>query len=136
MAITYDLSSSDPATVRLARVRLELDDTRDGTGPRPDGRNLSDAEIGVWLAAEADDPLRAAAAACAMLSRAWSREANTQVGQRKEDLAAVAQAWATRGQELRAAAGGGGPGAAFTTGWSRDDGYARGAWSRDWRREP
>lgn len=124
---SYDLASANPAIVRISRVRLEIGDELEGAGVRPDERNLSDEEIAVWLAAEDDVPLRAAAAACEALSRIWARVANLTVGQRKEDLAAVAAAWAARGKELRGQVGGGGGDGGtfgFSSGWTRDDGYA------------
>lgn len=128
MTVTYDLSSSDAATVRRSRVRLELGDETVGAGVRPGGGNLTDAEIDVWLAAEEHDPLRATAAACEALSRIWSTQANLTVGPRKEDLAAVASAWAARAKELRAQVGGGGStGGAFSGGFCRHDGYSEAA---------
>lgn len=123
---TYNLQHSDPQIRRVSRVRLELGDETASAGVRPSGANLSDEEIGIWLAEEGDDPLRATAAACEALSRIWATAANIQVGQRKEDLAAVSAAWAKRGQELRAAVGGSAGesgGGSFSVGFVRADGY-------------
>jgi len=55
-AFTNDLGSD------IGRVRFELDDTVEGMGPRPDDRNLRDAEIQMLLDREGS-VMRAVAAA-------------------------------------------------------------------------
>ena len=43
MAFTYDVSTS------LGQLRLAIGDTKLNEGPRPDGTNYTDAELGVFL---------------------------------------------------------------------------------------
>ena len=122
MTFTYNLASSDPATLNVSLVRLELGDTTDGSGVRPDNSNLTDEELAVWLAREEDDVLRAAAAACEALSRMWANAADLAIGPRHEALGAVSERWATAAMRLRRRRGG--TGSSFSTGFTRSDGYA------------
>jgi hypothetical protein len=100
MAFTYDL------TTDTGKVRLELGDTTgDGRGGvRPDGQNLQDEEIAVWLSREGG-VMRAVAAACEALSRQWSIIADTSSGPLSESAGAVAGKWAERARGLRDAYG-------------------------------
>jgi len=50
MAFFYD----DALTENRDKVRFSLGDTERNRGPRPDGRNFSDAEIAYLLTAESD----------------------------------------------------------------------------------
>ena len=115
MAFTYDL------TTDTGKVRLELGDTTAGAGIRPDGSNLQDEEIAVWLSREGD-VMRAVAAACEALSRQWSTIADTQSGPLSESAGAVAGKWAERGKALRGTYGyGAETGSAFVGGFIRED---------------
>ena len=62
MSFTYYLSSTNATTAALARVRLEIGDTVEGAGVLPDGGNLTDEEITVYLTDHADQKLPAAGA--------------------------------------------------------------------------
>jgi hypothetical protein len=98
MAFTYDL------TTDTGKFRLELGDTTAGAGIRPDGSNLQDEEIAVWLSREGG-VMRAVAAACEALSRQWSIIADTSSGPLSESAGAVAGKWAERARGLRDAYG-------------------------------
>lgn len=113
--------TNDPDT-DLGKVRLELGDDVDGEGVRPDGSNLTDAQLQVWLDRE-ESVMRATAAACEALARQWARLANITIGARKEDLGAVSEQWAKQAYRLREQYGGGGSGG-FAIGMQRADGYA------------
>lgn len=98
MTFTYSL------TTDTGKVRLEIGDVTSGAGVRPDGSNLQDEEIAVWLARE-DTVMQAVAAACEALSRQWAAVANTASGPLREDAGEVAGKWAQRAKELRSAYG-------------------------------
>ncbi len=98
MSFTYNLSND------TGKVRLEIGDVTSGAGVRPDGSNLSDEEIAVWLTREGT-AMRAAAAACEAMSRQWAIVANTASGPLREDADSVAGKWAQRAKELREAYG-------------------------------
>lgn len=98
MSFTYDLTTS------IGAMRLELGDTSDGRGVRPDGANLQDEELQVWLTREGS-VMRAVAAACEALSRQWSNIADTSSGPLSESAGAVAGKWAERGAALRSTYG-------------------------------
>jgi len=115
MAFTYDLSTD------LGMTRLLIGDTTENSGPKPDGTNLSDAEITALYTREGNDVGRTAAACCEVLARFWARAADIQVGPRREDLSQVAERWAQQAKELRAQYGGGAT--TFSVGWDRTDGY-------------
>lgn len=123
MAFSYDLASADAQTVLISQVRLEIGDTVNGTGIKPDGSNLTDAEIGVWLSRTGDSVLGAAAAACQALSRMFAGRVDIEnLGARRSN-AQAAKAWAERAKELTQQAGTiGTPG--FAIGAGRNDGYA------------
>lgn len=121
MTFTYNLASTDGDTLNIAKVRLELGDTTSGSGVRPDGSNLGDEEIAVWLDREADDVMRATAAACEALSRQWATIADITVGPRREALGKVAERYAERAEQLREQYGG--LTKVFTAGFNRQDGY-------------
>lgn len=105
MTFTYNLASNDANLVLISKVRLELGDTVANAGVRPDGSNLTDEEIRIWLTDEANDISQTVARAAAALSNIWTNVANITVGPRKEDLGSVAKAWADRAKEAGPAAG-------------------------------
>ncbi len=114
MAFTYD------TTTDLGKLRFEIGDTTSGTGVKPDGTNLTDAELTLLLTREGTVGL-ATCAVCEILARHWSRMASVTVGARSETMADVAKAWAERAKELRVQYGGSATG--FITDLLRDDAY-------------
>lgn len=113
MPITVDL------TTQIGQVRLEIgdDDDAEGHGKRPDGRNLSDQAITLWLTraslfqgAGDNQVLLAAAFACEQLARDWATVSNITAPSRSESAGDVAAKWAERARALRHAVAGGGGG--------------------------
>jgi hypothetical protein len=107
MAFTYDL------TTETGKLRLEIGDEIQGKGTKPNGANFEDAELAYFLGkftgTEAQVQL-AAAYACEVLARQWSRHAGTLAigsGEYSEAFR-QADAYAARAAELRAEHGGGG----------------------------
>lgn len=105
MTFTYDLANADAAKVLISKVRLELGDTVANAGVRPDGSNLTDEEIRIWLTDEANDISQTVARAAAALANVWTTVANITVGPRREDLGSIAKAWADRAKEAGLSAG-------------------------------
>lgn len=126
MAFTYDLTSP------IGMVRLEIGDTAEGAGVKPDGDNLTDAEIQYCINGEGTDPglvKRATAAACEILARSWSNVASITLGPRREEFSGVADQWAKRAADLRdryGSAADGQVGTISTTG-RRIDGFSNAA---------
>lgn len=125
MTFTYSLGSSDSDTANIAKVRLEIGDTSNasGAGVKPDGTNLSDEEIAIWLEREGDEVMRAVASACEALARQWSRVADIAVGPRREALGQVSKRWADEAKRLREQYGGAGE-ECFSIGAIRVDGFS------------
>lgn len=90
MAFTYDLTTSRGA------VRLALNDTVSGTGPRPDGTNFTDAELDYFLTTAGSDVDAAVARACQALALAWANVASITVGPRSEQYGNISAAYAAR----------------------------------------
>lgn len=105
MSFTYNLASPDAAIVLISKVRLELGDTVANAGVRPDGSNLTDEELQVWLTEESNDISQTVARAAAALSNMWTNVANITVGPRREELGSVAKGWSDRAKEAGPAAG-------------------------------
>jgi hypothetical protein len=105
MTFTYDLSSVDENLLNISRVRLELGDTEENVGVRPNGSNLQDEEILLWLEEEANDISQTVARAAAALANMWTNIASITVGPRREELGQIAKAWADRANEAGPAAG-------------------------------
>jgi hypothetical protein len=105
MTFTYNLASADATLLAISKVRLELGDTVLNAGVRPDGSNLLDEEIRVWLTEESDDVSQTVARAASALANAWTNVASITVGPRREELGAIAKAWADRAKESGPAAG-------------------------------
>lgn len=99
MTFTYNLAAADEAEQNISIVRLELGDNIQNAGVRPDGSNLTDEEIAIWLEKESDDIDAAVGRACAALAKMWTNVANITVGPRKEDLGQIAKAWADRAKD-------------------------------------
>lgn len=121
MAFTYDLSSSDATTQQIAQVRLEIGDDAEQDGARPGKKNFSDAEIEQLLDREGD-VMRAAAAACEILARQWSRVATATVGQLRTEYNHVSEMFRQQAEDLRMRYGGGSSGVAVES--VREDGYS------------
>lgn len=121
------LSDKPPAfttdvDTEIGEVRMELGDDTQGDGVRPDGANLTDAQVQKLLDREGSVML-AVAAACELLARQWTRVATISVGPRSEQLGAVAAQWQARADKLRAQYGGAGA-AGFSIGTRRTDAYS------------
>lgn len=87
MAFTYDVSTS------LGQLRLAIGDTVNGAGPRPNGTNYSDAELGVFLTpvlAAGYTYGRAVPQLLRLLANEWSNKANIAIGEYSVQYAAVA----------------------------------------------
>jgi hypothetical protein len=126
MTFTYSITSTDETILNLAKVRLELGDTESGVGVRPDGSNLSDEEITIWLAGEENDVMRTTARACEALGRMWTTVTNVTVGPRKEEFGKVSDGWKSQAKELRNLYGGSSS-TAFAIETARTDGYSEAA---------
>jgi hypothetical protein len=97
MTLTYvgDLSTD------LDKVRFYIGDTATSSGPLPSAGNFTDAELN-GLITTAGSVNKAVSAAMAAISARWASYANITVGPRKEEYAAIAEAWAKRQQEWNA----------------------------------
>lgn len=116
MAFTYDL------TMDAGKLRLEIGDSTEGTGVRPDGTNFEDDEIAYILDQEGGSLGRAVARACEMLATLWASAADLTVGPRSESLSQVATRYESRAKALRLQYGGAITGA-MAVGVIRADGY-------------
>jgi hypothetical protein len=98
MAFTYDLDTDS------GELRLAIGDTVEDTGPRPNGRNFSDAEITYFLGAGSVS--RASVQAFDALAAEWSAYAgNSRLGPTAQ-ASAQAKAYSERATELRQQLGG------------------------------
>ena len=90
MAFTYDVSTS------LGQLRLAIGDTKLNEGPRPDGANYSDAELGVFLTpviAAGYAYGRAVPQMLRLLAVEWSNRASVTIGEFSANYVAVAEAY-------------------------------------------
>lgn len=112
-------------TTDIGKVRLEIGDTDStrGRGKKPDGTNLTDAEIQYFLDEEGSVG-RATAHACEALARAWATVPDSMRGNRSDHYSDVAKAWALQAETLRRQYGGGAIGFAMAAGFKRVDGYS------------
>ena len=113
MSFTYDLNTE------VGKVRLEIGDVTTGRGILPDGSNISDEEVQVYLEREGS-VMRAVAGACEMLATRYAALADVDVGPRSESLSQISKAYRERAKELRQHYGGGS--AAFAASVNRTDG--------------
>lgn len=97
MAFTYDLSATGD-DLNISKVRLEIGDTVEDSGVLPDGSNLADDEIQLYLDAASDNIGSAVSAISTMLSRRWAGVVDVAVGPRRESLSKVSEQWAARAQ--------------------------------------
>lgn len=107
MSFTYSLSDANETNKLISKVRLEIGDTQEGLGVRPNRNqsNFTDEEIQYWLTEEDNDPMLASARACDALASAWSIIANETNGPRKIELGKVAQEWRTHADRIRSVYG-------------------------------
>lgn len=91
---TYDLANS------IGLVRLEIGDTDFEAGIRPDGTNLSDEELQVFLDREGS-VLGASAAALEVVTRLWRRRADITVGDVSRQSSQVANGLERDAKALR-----------------------------------
>jgi hypothetical protein len=107
MAFSYNLETD------VGQLRLEIGDEIEDTGIKPNGANFQDAELEYFLttyAGDTDQVMKAAAYACEVLARQWSRQAGSLAvgsGEYSESFK-QAEAFTARAKELRASFGGGG----------------------------
>ena len=101
MAFTYDL------TTDRGKVRLLCGDTVSGTGPRPDKRNFTDAEVDHFLTVEDDRINGAAAMALETLAAEWTAFAlSEREGETSFDAKTVAAEYRQQARLLRQRPGG------------------------------
>ena len=93
MTFSYDLADADETIVLISKVRLEIGDTVSGVGVKPDGSNISDEEITVWLDDEDNSVMKVVARACDALARMWALVADTTVGPRRESFSQISARW-------------------------------------------
>lgn len=128
MGFSYVLNSSDATVAAIARVRLEIGDTTEDAGILPDGSNLSDEEITVYLTEYSSSIPQTVNAIAGVLSRRWATVADVSVGPRSESLSQVSKAWATVADKL----GGSEAGTVFSLAPGRVDGYSENAESDEY----
>lgn len=96
MAFTYDL------TTNRGKVRLNLGDTVENSGPRPDKRNFSDAEIDHFISTETAGNTAATAFGFEILASEWTAYSIAErEGEVSFDAKAVADNYLTIAQEWR-----------------------------------
>ncbi len=127
MAFTYNLASADASIVLISRVRLEIGDTVNSAGVLPDGGNLTDAEIQLYLTQNGGDVALTVSSLAGVLARRWATVADVSVGPRSESLSQIAKAWERQASTLP----GGEAYGAFAMGPKRIDGYSEYAESLD-----
>ncbi len=115
MTFTYDISTD------IGKLRLEIGDTEQGSGCKPDRTNFADEELQIWLDRESS-VVGAVAASCEALARTWARLADLAIGPRRESLSQVADRYAKQANDIRELYGSGG--VTFSAGVSRIDGYS------------
>ena len=81
-------------------ARLELGDDTLGVGIMPDGANLTDEQVQVYLDREGS-VMRAVAGICEMLATRYASVADLQVGPRRESFSQISKSYATRAAQLR-----------------------------------
>lgn len=103
MAFTYDQAQ---LTQFRNRLRLRIGDVVENQGPRPDGRNFSDAELDSLKTDESSSFNGTIAAVFEILATEWSQYALTEKeGDLSFDAKGVADKYAKRAAEYRVKAG-------------------------------
>lgn len=118
MTVTYvgDLSTD------LDKARFYLNDTVEGSGPKPSDGNFSDAELNGLIAAEGSWQ-KAVAAGFETLAAAWRPLTDIRVGSRAESLSKIADGFAKDAEKWRAQYGGTAS-SVTSSAWTRVDGYS------------
>lgn len=80
MAFTYNLSDTDLDAKHISQIRLEVGDTSQDRGIKPDGTNYTDEEILHIYNNEDEVVGRAAARICEQQATAWSSVPRTMFG--------------------------------------------------------
>lgn len=93
MTFTYSLADS------AGLLRLEIGDTVEEQGVRPNGRNFSDEELAIFNAEGSVG--RASARACEVLATEWSAYAGTQRLGPMSEARSQAEAYEKRAKHLR-----------------------------------
>ena len=102
MAFTYD----EDLTTGRDKVRFDLGDTREGQGPRPDGRNFSDKEIAHLVSTETANLGAAVAKGFETLVSEWTSYAlSEREGDVAMDAKEVAKEFSKRAAEWREKSG-------------------------------
>jgi hypothetical protein len=128
---TYNLTSSDDDILVISKIRLELGDTVEGSGIKPNGENFTDDELSFLYDQEDDSVGRAVAHACEILAKSWATHVTTErVGAITENYGEVSERWANRAKELREQYGGSVD--VFVSGITRLDGYSEAADETDY----
>lgn len=78
--ITYKLTSNVPYEQAVSRIRLEIGDTVEGEGVKPEGTNFTDDELLYFYTSEGSDIGRASAKACEVLTTMWAKAVKTMFG--------------------------------------------------------
>lgn len=131
MTFSYDLADADETIVLISKVRLEIGDTVSGVGVKPDGSNISDEEITVWLDDEDNSVMKVVARACDALARMWALVADTTVGPRRESFSQISARWQKQADALKEAFGIH-SGSAFSAAVKRVDGYSESSEADDY----
>lgn len=102
MTFAYDL------TTDRGKVRLNLGDTQENAGPRPDKRNFSDAEIDYLLSAESSVIVAATAFGFEILASEWASFAiSEREGEAQYDAKGMADVYSGLANDWRSKPGGG-----------------------------
>lgn len=117
MAFTYDLGSSDAATLRLSKVRLLIPDNDS------DSYYLQDAEINYFLSEVGNAVLAAAVKACKWLARKYSQKVTFSADGMSMQHSQRAEVFAKRAAELEAEMSG----AWSSVDVNREDGFSEAA---------
>ncbi len=96
MAFNYN----DALATDRNKVRFNLQDTTESSGPKPGGANFSDAELDGLLNIE-DTWQQAVAAAFEVLEAGWSHYADLTVGPRRESLSQIAARFGRNAEKWR-----------------------------------
>lgn len=101
MTFSYRLDSAELDESNIAKIRLEVGDTDEERGIKPDASNFSDQEI-LYIFGEEDDNVgRAAARICEQMATAWSSVPRTMFGS-LFDPRAVVRNYMRQADNLRA----------------------------------
>ncbi len=100
MAFTYDLTA-DGNVLIISKIRLQIGDTKEDNGPRPDGSNFSDEELLQLYATEGNHLKRAEAAVLEVLATEWSAFAGSHKLGPEFDMYQQAQQFRQQAQRLR-----------------------------------